>query len=59
MGARLSRHASDGRCVPSAPIERFDLVAGAAELSIGRKAADERPNGMERRRDPTALSHAF
>ena len=58
-GARRPRGAPDGRRFPDAPLERSDLVARRPGLSHGRAPADDRPDGMERRRDPNALPHAL
>ena len=40
-------------------VERPDLVAPGARLPAGRAAADDRPDGLERRRHPPAVPHAL
>ena len=48
------RHHADGRRVPAAALERPDLVAHGARVPAGRARADDRPDGLERRRDAHA-----
>ena len=59
VGAGLPRQPADGRRVPDAALERPHLVAPGARLSARRASADDRPDGVERRRDPHALPDAF
>ena len=54
----LDTHA-DGRRVPDAALQRPGLVADRARLPDGRARADERPDGLERRRHAHALPHAL
>ncbi len=58
VGAGLPRHQADGRRVPDAAFERPRLVADGARLPDGRARADDRPDGVERRRDAHALPDA-
>ena len=59
VGAGLPRRHADGGRFPDAALQRPHLVAHGARLSDGRARADDRSDGVERRRHPLALSHAF
>ena len=58
VGAGLPRHQADGRRVPDAALERPRLVAAGPRLPDGRARADDRPDGVERRRDAHAVPDA-
>ena len=58
VGAGLPRHQADGRGFPDAALERPRVVEGDPQLPDGRAAADDRPHGVERRRDPDAVPDA-
>ena len=58
VGTGLPRHQADGGRVPDPALERPRLVAHGARLPDGRARADERSDGVERRRDADALPDA-
>jgi polyhydroxyalkanoate synthase len=55
---RPGRH-PDGRSLPDAPLRRVDLGALRSPLRDGRNRSPERPDVVERRPDPHAVSHAL
>ena len=59
VGAGLPRRQADGGRLPDAALQRPGLVAGVAPLPDGRARTAQRPDGLERRRHPPALPHAF
>ena len=59
VGAGLPRQPADGGDVPVASLERPRVVAHGPRISDGRTAADDRPDGVERRCHAHALPHAF
>ena len=59
VGPGVPRLPADGRGLPAAAVERPDLVPLGPRLLPRRAAAHERPDGLERRRDPPAVPDAL
>ena len=59
VGAGISRYQANGRRFSDTAFERSRVVPHRSRLSDGRASADDRSDGLERRRDAHALPHAY